>query len=122
MTFMNLLSRFFVARQSNSRMAPPAVDVQEARRRQTAGALLIDVRRPEEWREGHAPDAMPMPLASLGSRASEIPQDKEVLLICRSGNRSGAAQRRLLQLGYEHVFNVSGGMNAWARAGLPVER
>jgi rhodanese-related sulfurtransferase len=53
---------------------------------------------------------------------AEIPRDREVLLICRSGNRSGTAQRQLLQLGYEQVFNVSGGMNAWSGAGLPIER
>jgi rhodanese-related sulfurtransferase len=45
-----------------------------------------------------------------------------VLLICRSGNRSGTAQRQLLKLGYEQVYNVSGGMNAWAGVGLPVQR
>jgi len=45
-----------------------------------------------------------------------------VLLICRSGNRSGSAQRQLLQLGYDRVWNVTGGMNAWTSAGLPVTR
>ena len=50
-----------------------------------------------------------------------IPQDR-VLLICRNGNRSGSAQRELPQLDYEQVFNVSGGMNTRASAGLPVER
>jgi rhodanese-related sulfurtransferase len=117
---MSLLSRLFSRPQSIS--APRVVDVQEASRRQAAGALLIDVREPEEWNAGHAPNATLVPLGSLSARLGDIRRDREVLLICRSGNRSGTAQRQLLQLGYEQVFNVSGGMNAWSGAGLPVER
>jgi len=119
---MSLLSRLFGAPASESASAPRAVEVQEARRRQATGALLIDVRQREEWQQGHAPRAILIPLGSLGSRLDEVPRDREVLLNCRSGNRSGSAQRQLMQLGYERVFNVSGGMNAWARVGLPVER
>lgn len=119
---MSLFSRFFGASQSSSSSSPQAIDVQEASRRQAAGALLIDVREPAEWRQGHAPKAKLIPLGSLGSRLSEIPREREVLLICRSGNRSGTAQRQLLQQGYEQVLNVSGGMNAWTGAGLPVQR
>jgi rhodanese-related sulfurtransferase len=119
---MSLLSRFFGPSQSSSNSSPQAIDVTEASRRQAAGALLVDVREPSEWRQGHAPQAKLIPLGSLESRVSEIPREREVLLICRSGNRSGTAQRQLLQLGYEQVYNVSGGMNAWAGAGLPVQR
>jgi rhodanese-related sulfurtransferase len=117
---MSLLSHLFGAPEATS--APRAVDVHEARRHQSAGALLVDVRQPDEWSAGHAPHARLIPLGALASRLDEIPRDREVLLICRSGNRSGSAQRQLLQLGYEQVTNVSGGMDAWARAGLPVER
>ena len=117
---MSLLSRLFSAPESTS--TARVVDVHEASRRQAAGALLIDVRQPEEWKAGHAPNARLIPLGSLATRVAEIPRDREVLLICRSGNRSGSAQRQLLQLGYEQVFNVSGGMNAWAGTGLPVQR
>jgi rhodanese-related sulfurtransferase len=119
---MSLLSRLFSISQSSPTTSPQAVDVQEANRRQAAGALLIDVRESSEWSQGHAPKAKLIPLGSLGSRLSEIPRELEVLLICRSGNRSATAQRQLLKLGYEQVYNVSGGMNAWAGAGLPVQR
>jgi rhodanese-related sulfurtransferase len=118
---MSLLSRLFSSGDSRPTPSPRAVDVLEAQRRHTAGALLIDVREPSEWSQGHAPKARLIPLGSLGSRLSEIPREREVLLICRSGNRSGTAQRQLLKLGYEQVYNVSGGMNAWAGAGLPVQ-
>jgi rhodanese-related sulfurtransferase len=117
---MSLLSHLFGAPEATA--TPRAVDVHEARRRQSAGALLVDVRQPDEWSAGHAPRARLIPLGALASRLAEIPRDREVLLICRSGNRSGSAQRELQQLGYEHVTNVSSGMHAWARAGLPVER
>jgi rhodanese-related sulfurtransferase len=116
---MSLFSRLFGAPEPTS--PPRVVDVHEASRRQSAGALLIDVRQPEEWSAGHAPNARLIPLGSLPRRLTDIPRDQDVLFICRSGNRSGSAQRQLLQLGYEQVFNVSGGMNAWASAGLPVE-
>ena len=117
---MSLLSPLFGAPGTTA--AAGAVDVHEASRRQSAGALLVDVRQPDEWSAGHAPNAKLIPLGSLASRLAEVPRDREVLLICRSGNRSGSAQRQLLQLGYEQVFNVSGGMHAWAGAGLPIER
>jgi rhodanese-related sulfurtransferase len=118
---MSLLSRLLGAPDPTS--ASRVVDVNEAHRRQSAaGALLVDVRQPDEWSAGHAPNAKLIPLGSLAGRLGEVPRDREVLLICRSGNRSGSAQRQLLQLGYEQVVNVSGGMHAWAGAGLPVER
>jgi rhodanese-related sulfurtransferase len=117
---MSLLSRLFGPAESTA--SPRVVNVHEASRRQAAGALLVDVREPGEWQQGHAPKAKLIPLGSLGNRLYEVSRDREVLLICRSGNRSGTTQRQLLRLGYERVFNVSVGMNAWTGAGLLVER
>ena len=102
--------------------AAPSVDVAEARRRQDAGALLIDVRDPDEWRAGHAPGARHIPLGALLERQAEVPCDRDVLLICRSGNRSSVALQQLVRQGRTNVFNVSGGMLAWTRAGLPATR
>jgi rhodanese-related sulfurtransferase len=119
---MSLLSRLLGNPSFSSVASPTVVDVHEARRRQSARALLVDVREPAEWNQGHAPNATHIPLGGLGARLAEIPRDRDVLLICRSGNRSGNAQRQLQQLGYQRVFNVTGGMNAWTSAGLPVVR
>jgi rhodanese-related sulfurtransferase len=113
---MSVSSRLFTSTHA------PAVDVHEAHRRQTAGALLVDVREPTEWQHGHAPDAVLIPLGSLPRGLADVPPDRDVLVLCRSGNRSGTAQRQLLQAGYTCVFNVSGGMNAWTSAGLPLAR
>ncbi len=102
--------------------AAEQISVAEAKQRQDAGAVLVDVREPDEWRAGRAAGARHVPLGQLPNRLAEIPRDRSVLLICRSGNRSGAAQRQLLAQGYTSVANVSGGMVAWTRAGLPLQQ
>ena len=98
------------------------VDVTDAKRRQDGGALLIDVREKDEWQSGHARGAQHIPLGSLSHQLSQLPRDRDVLLICRSGNRSGSAHGLLARQGFTRAFNVSGGMLAWTRAGLPVTR
>jgi rhodanese-related sulfurtransferase len=94
----------------------------EARARAQTGALLLDVREPAEWRTGHAPGAIHLPLGQLGARLAELPPDREIIAVCRSGSRSGIAAAQLRRAGFTQVRNMAGGMNAWARAGLPVER
>lgn len=83
---------------------------------------IVDVREPDEWRDGHVPGAVLIPLGELGNRLAELDQTRPIALICRSGNRSGSATAALLQAGYTNVVNVQGGMIAWAQAGLPIER
>lgn len=83
------------------------------------GAILLDVREADEWGRGHAPQASHIPMSELGGRLSEVPADRPILAICHGGGRSGQVTRALLARGYD-VRNVSGGMSAWQRAGLPV--
>jgi rhodanese-related sulfurtransferase len=83
---------------------------------------IVDVREDWEFAEGHIPGAILIPLGSLPDRAGEIPTDKPVVLVCRSGNRSGQAFRFLSGEGYGNVSNMTGGMNDWSAAGLVVER
>jgi rhodanese-related sulfurtransferase len=86
------------------------------------GLFLLDVRTPEEFRQdGHVAAATLIPLGELGSRLSELPSDRPIACICRSGNRSTTACTDLAARGYD-VTNVTGGMNAWAAAGFPVAR
>jgi rhodanese-related sulfurtransferase len=92
-----------------------------ARRRQEAGAILVDVREPAEWREGHAAQARHIPLGQLSEKLGMLPRDSEVLFICRSGNRSAKATGTARAAGFS-ATNVSGGTDAWVRAGLPIER
>jgi rhodanese-related sulfurtransferase len=81
---------------------------------------LIDVRTPEEFNGGHIPGAINIDVQVLEQRMKEIPQDKAVVLYCRSGNRSSTAAGMLQRAGYTDVFDL-GGIGAWARAGLPIK-
>jgi len=81
---------------------------------------VLDVREPDEWQAGHVAGAQHIPLGELRERLSEVPKDRTVLAVCRSGSRSEAATRGLRTLGYT-VENLEGGMTAWKRAGLPLE-
>jgi rhodanese-related sulfurtransferase len=82
-------------------------------------AYLLDVREPGEWQAGHAPDAVHIPLGELNSRAHEVPQDRDVYVICRSGARSAQAVLAMGGAGWR-ASNVEGGMQAWAAAGRPM--
>jgi len=84
-----------------------------------AGAFLLDVREDDEWTAGHAPEAVHVRLGDLGSRAAELPRDREVYVICRSGSRSAYAAQALAGAGL-HAVNVADGMTGWAVAGRPM--
>lgn len=98
----------------------PALSPQDARARQQAGALLLDVREPAEWRAGHIPGALHIPLGSLQQRLGELDREQEIIVVCRSGNRSAHAVAALQAAGYHNTHNLSGGMMAWSRQRLPV--
>jgi phage shock protein E len=87
-----------------------------------ADALVLDVREPWEYAEGHVAGATLIPLAQVADRAGEVPADKPVYVICRSGNRSAQASEALVKAGKRDIRNVEGGMLAWEAAGYPVER
>ena len=84
-----------------------------------AGVFLLDVREGDEWTAGHAPDAVHVRLGELGTRVSELPRDREVYVICRSGARSAYAAQTLAVGGLSTV-NVADGMTGWAVAGRPM--
>jgi len=95
----------------------PAVDVDTVAT--DTDLWRLDVREHDEWEAGRAPDAVHIPLGELAERCEELPTDRRVAVICRSGNRSGRATTFLLDRGLDAV-NVAGGMKAWADAGHPV--
>ncbi|HYI08841.1 MAG TPA: molybdopterin-synthase adenylyltransferase MoeB [Thermoanaerobaculia bacterium] len=80
-----------------------------------ADVVLIDVREPYEWTAGHIDQATHIPMQQVPQRLADIPQDREVVMICRSGGRSGRVQEFLQQNGYTKVKNLVGGMQRWAR-------
>lgn len=81
--------------------------------------LIIDVRTPAEFRQERIREAINKPLDDIEKWVQELPKDKTIYFVCRSGNRSGIAQRMAAQRGYENTFNMEGGMIAWRREGLP---
>ncbi len=88
--------------------------------------LLLDVREPDEFRGelGHVPGSVLVPLRELAARADELTpfRDRDVIVVCRAGVRSATAAALLTGLGFEHVWNLRGGMLDWNEAQLPVER
>lgn len=89
--------------------------------RATGAIVIIDVREPEEYAVGRIPGATLIPLGELAKRTSEVPTDKPVVMVCRSGNRSGQAVQILQKAGFTNVHNMTGGMNAWTAAGYVPE-
>ncbi len=83
--------------------------------------LVLDVREDWEYNEKHIPGVLWMPMNTVPNRLSEIPKDKEVIVTCRSGNRSGQVVDFLREQGFTNVHNMTGGIVAWESAGLPVE-
>jgi len=80
------------------------------------GVYLLDVREPDEWEAGHAPDAHHLPMMEVPARMDEIPVDTDVVVVCRSGGRSGQVVSYLLGRGWDNVHNLDGGMQSWAAA------
>ena len=101
-------------------MDVPAIDIDELARLRESGAVLVDVRQPDEYESFHVPGAVLIPLADVPERIEEIPSDERVYVICGSGGRSARAVQFLNQQGLDTV-NVAGGSKAWLEAGLPVE-
>lgn len=85
-------------------------------------ARLIDVREPHEWADGHIEGAELVPLATVEAKARDWNREQDLVLICRSGGRSGRAADLLVHMGFRHVHNMVGGMIAYTAAGLPVAR
>jgi sulfur-carrier protein adenylyltransferase/sulfurtransferase len=99
-----------------------SIDIDEARRLlEKPGTVLLDVREGDEWRQGHIPQAIGIPRGFLELRVEEkVPDHKTpVILQCASGTRSLLAARSLREMGYENIYNLTGGFNAWKDRGLP---
>lgn len=84
------------------------------------GAFLLDVREPDEWAAGHAPGAHHVPMMEVPARMAEVPTDAEVVVVCRSGGRSGQVTSWLMGNGWDNVRNLDGGMHSWAAAGREI--
>jgi rhodanese-related sulfurtransferase len=100
-------------------MSVPEMSADEAAEEVVDGALLLDVRELDEWTAGHAPDAQLMSMTTLPEHVGELPRDREILVICRTGSRSERVTAFLVAQGFD-AHNVFGGLNAWAASGHEV--
>ena len=101
----------------------PEVDVHTtASVQDQTDVVLIDVREQWEYDQGHIPGITLIPMSEISNRLEEIPTDKEVIVTCRSGNRSGQVTDYLRQSGFDNVHNMQGGIVAWQEAGYEVEQ
>jgi DMSO/TMAO reductase YedYZ molybdopterin-dependent catalytic subunit/rhodanese-related sulfurtransferase len=99
--------------------AAPEVGARAAAALVDAGALLLDVREPGEWQDSHVAQAWLLPMGQVAWHHGDLPEDRQIVVVCRSGGRSAAVAEALRVWGFDAV-NLSGGMTAWAVAGLPV--
>ncbi|KAB2867001.1 MAG: rhodanese-like domain-containing protein [Anaerolineae bacterium] len=97
------------------------ISVKEAAEMRDDGAFILDVREPEEWADFHIPGATLIPLGDLASRVDELPKDQEIVVVCRSGNRSQEGRDILLDAGFDKVTSMAGGVTEWRSAGYPIE-
>jgi rhodanese-related sulfurtransferase len=96
------------------------VTVAQAVKLQDQGAFIVDVREPSEWAQAHISGATLIPLGELPNRLNEIPKDKIIVVVCRTGHRSAQGRDILLNAGFKNVTSIAGGMTQWQSQGLPV--
>ncbi|RME89622.1 MAG: rhodanese-like domain-containing protein [Anaerolineae bacterium] len=106
--------------RSGASALPPEISVDQAYEKYQAGAFFLDVRTVEEWNEYHIPNATLIPLDELPNRLDEVPRDREIVVVCRSGNRSQVGRDILLDAGFPRVTSMAGGVKTWRSAGYPV--
>ena len=108
-------------RMSGVKNLSPADAVQVINRQ---AGTVIDVREPAEYKTGHIPNALNIPMSSLSAHTKQLAKhkDRPLVLACRSGNRSVTAAMMLRKQGFAQVYSLGGGMTAWERDNLPTEK
>ena len=100
----------------------PSVDAKAAASKIAAGALLIDVHEQTEWDEARIPGALLRPMGTINEWFADLPTDREIVFQCRTGSRSAQVVKALSsQAGMENVWNLTGGIVAWVKAGNRVD-
>jgi len=96
---------------------PREISIRETASKKVNGAYILDVRELPEFVQGHIPGAVMIPLGQLKDRLSELPTDREIVVVCLSGARSRAGLDIIREAGYTKSSNMAGGMAAWKAAG-----
>lgn len=98
----------------------PTIEVSQVPDPLPTGVVVVDVREPVEWEHGHIAGSVHIPLQQLPDRSEELPQDRQLLVVCKVGGRSAQATAYLRERGLDAV-NLAGGLLDWADAGRPLE-
>ncbi len=114
-TILSMILSSAIALYAGSAMATQRADV--AWQQVQAGALLVDVRTPAEFAQGHLDNAINIPLDTVPAGFADIAQDRSIVVYCRSGNRSGIAMQALIDQGFINVHN-GGGLSEMQQAEL----
>ena len=105
------------------RLGGPQIGIEELDALLQQGLIrVLDVREDSEFRSGHLPGAISIPVKRLPERVGKLKRDKPYAVICQSGSRSRGATNFLLDQGFEGTVSVRGGTGAWARSGRPIIR
>jgi phage shock protein E len=84
------------------------------------GAMIVDVRTPQEFSEGHLDNAVNFPQSELDKHFKDVKKDQLIVLYCRSGNRSARSMDLLKKLQFQKIYHLATGINGWNSAGLPL--
>lgn len=104
---------FWTRRGSSGIQRMSATELQERLKTNPNALEIVDVREPSEFRGGHIAKAKNIPLGGLAGKLNDLPKDKDVVFVCRSGNRSMMASRKAQKAGLKSVYNLTGGMSMW---------
>ena len=99
---------------------PAEISVDQAAQKRDQGAFILDVREPGEWTSFHIPGATLIPLGDLPNRLSDVPKDREIVVVCRTGHRSAQGRDILLKAGFAKVTSMAGGVTQWQTQGLAI--
>jgi len=101
-----------------------SVSVFEMPRLTREKSVVVDVSDPADYKKAHIPEAINMPAKSLANdqKSIEKHKNKNIILVCRMGNKAQSAAKQLKRGGFENVYVLSGGMSAWEKENLPVKR
>lgn len=109
-----ILGIIFIKPDQVNQAFPSEVSPSQASEMKANGAFILDVREQDEWMAGHIKGATLISLGDLPNRIGELPKDKDIVVVCRSGRRSAEGRDILLKSGFTRVTSMTGGMNAWA--------
>ena len=101
--------------------APTEISAAQAYEKYQKGIFFLDVRSQAEWDQGHITKSTLIPLDELQNRLNELPKDRDIVVVCRTGVRSKEGMTILQQAGFSRAASMTGGLNAWQAAGYPLE-